>query len=206
MGLGSFLSGAVKTIGAAPLVGAGASILGSAFSNSANAKEGKTNRRFQRNMSNTAHQRETADLEAAGLNRILSLSSGGASTPAGAPAQHQNVMQGASQTALQASQTGKTNEETLNVIQQTALTEAQIPLTAAQAAQLHELMLKTIVDRHGSTYELTRQRIQSEILNNDEWLVFAQEIGAKAGTLTDLVGNLLNKLQKFQDESPKVQF
>lgn len=40
---------------------------------------------FQKEMSNTAHQREAADLEKAGLNRILSLGSG-ASSPSGAAA------------------------------------------------------------------------------------------------------------------------
>lgn len=49
------------------------------------AAEAEKNRLYQTQMSNTAHQREIADLAAAGLNPILSVSKGGggASTPMG---------------------------------------------------------------------------------------------------------------------------
>ena len=52
-----------------------------------NATQAELNRQFQADMSNTAHQREMADLKAAGLNPILTAMGGnGASTPSGSVA------------------------------------------------------------------------------------------------------------------------
>lgn len=94
------------------------SALSSLFSGATNIYQAKQNRDFQQDMSNTAHQREIMDLRAAGLNPILSVSRGGASTPGGSQARVDSLNESVNTAIsykLMKSQLEKLNAETRKI-------------------------------------------------------------------------------------------
>lgn len=115
---------------AAQVIGAGVSAFSQHSANEANKQMAQNQMDFQERMSDTAYQRQVADMKKAGINPILSAHMGGASSPGGAFAQMQSVAPNMGQLANSAVSADIARKQ---LHQQSGFVQAQTRLANSQA-------------------------------------------------------------------------
>lgn len=180
-------------------IGAAASLVGGAAANKANKEQASNQMAFQREMSNTAHQRQVKDLRLAGLNPILSAGGGGASSPGGAQAKIQDIATPAAQTALATYQAGANVE---NTQANTALQQADKDRIAADER------LK-IAQTDSVKRDIDIKDLPSNVSKNvvDQFRMAMEASGFKEGTIqmlvrkgTNMIGKSTFELWKYYKE------
>lgn len=178
--------GGLSALGALAAGGSSAlSFFGQQETNEDMVQLSKDQMAWQERMSSTAHQREVADLKAAGLNPILSAGRGsGASTPAGSVPNLKNPAEGLSSAM-----------SLLKLGAETDLLEAQADATSAEADFRRQNTVNATIDEQIKKIEVELRELDVGIKGNQS------KAWENVGVIAENIGKLLNGLDSFFKET-----
>lgn len=190
---------------AAAGIGALGSVIGGERANIATAKLAREQMAFQERMSSTAYQRAVADMRAAGINPMLAIRQGGATTPGGAMATMRDVISPGVSSAMGVSRLAadvKLLKHQASAAQADARRkgfEAEVtgygwegpdgkwrPALAHTAREQYRYW-KMMADRTRSETKLNEASLPGAVVSGSEWAAYLRQIGIPLGAIAGLM-------------------